>query len=66
MMKPKVSKVVYPDSNSTLNEWTEEFKFGSAYVKPTPYFQNNELNFRVYTKKLTLLDKIDNYFRKLF
>ena len=63
--KLKVSKVVYPNTNTTLNEWAEEFQFGKGYIKPTPYFQNNELNFSVY-KKLTLTERIFNFITRTF
>lgn len=46
--EPKVSKTTYPDRTLTQDEWFRQFGVASGYTKPTPYFQGNEFNTRVF------------------
>jgi hypothetical protein len=61
--KLRVAKTTQPSCHTGYGEWIEEFKFGSAYIKPTPYYQHNEFNFSVY-KKPTLLERVVNFLNK--
>jgi hypothetical protein len=46
--KLKVSKVTHPENRPTQSEWYEEFKVGSAYIKPTKYFDGNAFDSQVF------------------
>jgi hypothetical protein len=45
---PKVSKTTYPDKQLTQQEWFEQFGVASGYTKPTPYYEGNVFNTRVF------------------
>ena len=58
--KLRVSKVTHPSVATGYAEWLEEFRVSSRYLKPTPYFQGNELNFSVYGKP-TLFQRVSKF-----
>ena len=58
--KERVSKVTHPSVATGYAEWLEEFRVSSRYLKPTPYFQGNELNFSVYGKP-TLFQRVSKF-----
>ena len=51
MTKEKVSKVTFPDNPISYHDWVKMYRFGSAYIKPTKFFQGNELDTRKFGKK---------------
>ena len=62
--KLNIRKTTPANSHTGYGEWLEEFKVSSAYIKPTPYFQGNELNFNVY-RKPTLLERVFKFLNRI-
>jgi hypothetical protein len=50
MEKLKLMSVVEPTEQLSQEEWFEQFGVSSGYVKPTKYFQGNELDTRRFMK----------------
>lgn len=46
----RISKTVVPKNQPSRQEWVNEFRFGSMYVEPYRYFQNNHFDTEVYHK----------------
>ncbi len=51
MNKEKVSKVVLPDERPSQQEWMEQLRVSSAYVKPVDYFKGNEFNTEIFRNR---------------
>ena len=50
MEKLKLMSVVQPTEQLSQDEWFEQFGVSSGYIKPTKYFQGNELDTRRFLK----------------
>jgi len=50
MEKLKLMSVVQPTEQLSQEEWFNQFGVSSGYVKPTKYFQGNELDTRRFMK----------------
>ena len=50
MEKLKLMSVVEPTEQLSQEEWFEQFGVSSGYVKPTKFFQGNELDTRKFLK----------------
>lgn len=64
MSKERVSKVVFPDERPSQQEWMEQLRVSSGYVKPVDYFKGNEFNTEVFSRNRTnrgLLSGIINF-----
>lgn len=48
MSRLNVMKVIEPKNRPSQNDWTQEFGFGSMYVRPTDYYQGNEFDSEVF------------------
>ena len=49
----KVSKSTFPTDQPSQQEWFEQFGVASGYIKPTPYFQGNQFNTRIFLNQKT-------------
>jgi hypothetical protein len=64
MKKERVSKVVVPENRPSQQEWMEQLRVSSAYVKPVDYFKGNEFNTEIFSRNRTnrgLLSGIINF-----
>ena len=63
MNKEKVSKVVVPKDRPSQQEWMEQLRVSSAYVKPVDYFKGNEFNTEILRNRTNrgLLSGIINF-----
>lgn len=50
MEKLKLMSVVEPTEQLSQEEWFEQFGVSSGYIKPTKFFQGNELDTRKFLK----------------
>jgi hypothetical protein len=50
MEKLKLMSVVEPTEQLSQKEWFDQFNVSSGYVKPTKFFQGNELDTRKFLK----------------
>jgi hypothetical protein len=50
MEKLKLMSVVQPTEQLSQEEWFEQFGVSSGYIKPTKFFQGNELDTRRFLK----------------
>lgn len=48
--KLNVASVVHPTDRPTQDEWMEQLRVSSGYVAPTPYFQGNEFDTRIFLR----------------
>ena len=53
MTKERVSKVTVPENPVTYDDWVKMYEFGSGYIKPTKFFQGNELDTKKFVKEKT-------------
>ncbi len=63
MSKERVSKVVFPDERPSQQEWMEELRVSSGYVKPVDYYKGNEFNTEIFRSRTNsgLLSGIINF-----
>lgn len=71
MEKLKLQSVVEPTEQLTQDEWFNQFGVSSGYVKPTNYFQGNELDTRRFLKtnsrsvKVSWHEELTNFYYSL-
>lgn len=53
MTNERVSKVTFPENPVTYVDWVKMYGFGSGYIKPTKFFQGNELDTKKFVKEKT-------------
>lgn len=53
MTNERVSKVTFPENPVTYDDWVKMYGFGSGYIKPTKFFQGNELDTKKFVKEKT-------------
>jgi len=53
MNKEKVASVAMPKDRPPYQQWIEEFKFGSQYVKKPKLFEGNYFNTEVFKSRKT-------------
>lgn len=62
MEKLKVKTTYVPAEPLPQNEWFEQLGVSSAYVKPTQYYQGNDLTFNSAGTSFSFLNVIKNLF----
>lgn len=62
MEKLKVKTTYVPAETLSQNEWFEQLGVSSAYVKPTQYYQGNDLTFNSAGTSFSFLNLLKNLF----
>jgi hypothetical protein len=52
----KIRSTYIPDNHLSQDEWYKELRISSAYVKPTHYYQGNELTFNQRSNTFSFLN----------
>ena len=48
MKNLKLSKTTYPTDQPSQDQWFRQFGVASAYIKPTPYYEGNRFDTKVF------------------
>lgn len=61
MEKIKIRSTYHPDNRLSQDEWYKELRISTAYVKPTQYYQGNELTFNQRSNEFSFLNFLKTF-----